>query len=141
MSSSSVGNEGLCRRADWLAATRFSEGTSSLDCGASVCCKLVYVPIESLDDSMRLWSALFTVIILGCEFLVSQAHTASMLPNVAVIALYKEISYIFRDYACYIWSVGYSVLIWVDSVFCILWVDSYCALFGWTPYLLEVSDR
>ena len=90
---------------------------------------------------MRLWSALFTVIILGCEFLVGQAHTASMLPNVAVIALYKEISYIFRDYACYIWSVRYSVLIWVDSVFCILWVDSYCALFGWTPYLLEVSDR
>jgi hypothetical protein len=49
---------------------------------------------------VRLWSALFAVVLFGKHRLIRQAHAASMLPDLTVVALYEEVAQVVGQGFC-----------------------------------------
>lgn len=51
-----------------------------------------HLPIPVYDDLVRLRPALFAVVLFGEHRLVRQAHAASMLPHLTIVALHEEVA-------------------------------------------------
>lgn len=61
-----------------------NEGTTDLPCSRS-------------DNFMELWLALLAVVKFWAQRLICQAHAASVLPHMTIVALDKEISNVVRE--------------------------------------------
>lgn len=55
------------------------------------------VRIGALDDLVIVRSAFFAVVFFWCYGLIIEAHAATMLPDMAIVALDKEITNIIRE--------------------------------------------
>ena len=59
--------------------------------------KVLYVHVVGLEDFVKVRPALLAVVFIWDDRLVVEAHAATMLPDMAVVALDEEIAHVFCE--------------------------------------------